>query len=82
MCSTTTKVKLFNRQVEIDVDSCIADIVQALNNAGIETAGSCCGHGLRPGRIFIKNRTIFIQNIDDGSELFVKHIDDKEPHMI
>ena len=27
------------------VDSCIADIVQALNDAGIYTANCCCGHG-------------------------------------
>ena len=33
------------------IDSCIAPIVQALNDAGIYTAQSCCGHGKGPGRI-------------------------------
>lgn len=81
MCSTTTEVKIIGGTT-IKVDSCISGIVQALNDAGIETAGSCCGHGIRPGRIFLKGRTIYIQEMDDGSELFVKHADDEEPHFI
>jgi tRNA(Phe) wybutosine-synthesizing methylase Tyw3 len=35
------------------VDRCIADIVQALNDAGIYTASSCCGHGKIPGSILL-----------------------------
>lgn len=31
----------------VEVDSCIAPIVAALNDGGIPTVGSCCGHGLR-----------------------------------
>jgi hypothetical protein len=33
------------------VDSCIADLVQALNNAGVYTSNSCCGHGKTEGVI-------------------------------
>jgi len=36
-----------------DIDSCIADIVQALNSAGVYTSNSCCGHGKAPGVIFL-----------------------------
>jgi hypothetical protein len=43
------------------VDSCIADIVDALNAAGIYTANSCCGHGKEPGSILLH----------DGRELTV-----------
>jgi hypothetical protein len=32
------------------VDACIADEIQKLNDAGIVTLGSCCGHG-RAGEI-------------------------------
>lgn len=32
----------------IAVDSCIADFVDRLNKAGIETVASCCGHGNLP----------------------------------
>ena len=34
----------------VTVDACIADEVQMLNNEGIKTLGSCCGHG-KAGRI-------------------------------
>lgn len=43
------------------VDPCIAPLVQALNDAGIATVASCCGHGHRPGNIALA----------DGRELIV-----------
>ncbi len=43
------------------VDSCIASIVQSLNNSDIQTVASCCGHGNRPGRV----------SLADGRELYV-----------
>lgn len=46
------------------VDSCLADIVQALNDAGVYTAGCCCGHGQRPGSIILH----------DGRELIMPTI--------
>lgn len=45
------------------IDSCIADLVQALNNAGIYTAQSCCGHGKGNGRI----------DLHDGRILYIQH---------
>ena len=44
------------------VDSCIAPIVKALNDAGIYTASSCCGHGESDGVIILH----------DGRELIVR----------
>lgn len=35
------------------IDSCIADIVDALNKAGIYTSSSCCGHGKTNGEIWL-----------------------------
>lgn len=43
------------------IDACIAPIVQALNDAGILTAGCCCGHGREPGNIILA----------DGRELVI-----------
>ena len=43
------------------VDPCIALLVQALNNGGVQTTASCCGHGHRPGII----------NLSDGREMIV-----------
>jgi hypothetical protein len=45
----------------IDVDSCIAPIVRALNAMGVVTVASCCGHGKRPGNIALA----------DGRELII-----------
>lgn len=49
------------RWSEKGVDRCIAPIVQALNNAGIYTAGCCCGHGVENGNIVLHDgRTLTI----------------------
>ena len=44
------------------VDSCLSDIVDALNKAGILTSNCCCGHGKRQGTIILQ----------DGRELKIK----------
>ena len=44
------------------VDRCIAPLVAALNNAGIWTASSCCGHGREDGEIILQDgRTLVIR---------------------
>lgn len=45
----------------IDVDACIAGIVQSLNDGGVPTIACCCGHGNRPGNIVLA----------DGRELVI-----------
>ena len=50
-----------NGMETVKVDSCIAKIIQALNNFDIQTVASCCGHGNRPGNIALA----------DGRELFI-----------
>jgi hypothetical protein len=35
----------------VDIDSCIFDIVAALNRGGVDTMACCCGHGHLPGDI-------------------------------
>lgn len=50
------------RWVTKGVDQCIAPIVEALNNAGVLTANSCCGHGERDGSILLH----------DGREIIIK----------
>ena len=37
------------------IDSCIADIVSALQNDGIDMRGSCCGHGQDFGNIILQD---------------------------
>jgi len=67
MCKwgTDTEVTLcvarMNGMKTTKVDSCIAPIVQALNDAGIKTIASCCGHNKRPGNIVLDDeRKLFI----------------------
>lgn len=43
------------RQDVKDIDFCIADIVRALNDAGVVTVASCCGHSKRPGNIALSD---------------------------
>jgi hypothetical protein len=44
------------------IDSCIADIVEALQKGGINMRGSCCGHGKGDGSI----------ELDDGRVLVIR----------
>lgn len=53
-----------------DVDSCISDIVEALNEAWIETVASCCGHGHLPPSIVLKDgREIRIVSFEQARAL-------------
>lgn len=42
------------------IDRCIAPIVKALNEAGVTTTQSCCGHGKGDGRIDLADGRILI----------------------
>lgn len=57
---TATQVQIAGGKMR-PVDPCIAPLVQALNDAGIATRASCCGHGKQPGNIMLM----------DGRELFI-----------
>lgn len=52
-------LELGGRPTEVDAE--IAPLVQALNDAGLETVASCSGHGKRPGNIALR----------DGRELII-----------
>lgn len=43
------------RQKVVGIDRCIAPIVRALNDAGMTTIASCCGHGKQPGSIALED---------------------------
>ena len=51
MCNWGQTIAISLGDKLIDVDSCIAPLVKALNGAGLETVASCCGHGKQPGTI-------------------------------
>ena len=54
---------------EMQIDSCIADIVRALQQAGIDMRASCCGHYRTVGKIHLQDgRVLTIEEEDDGQE--------------
>lgn len=53
MCKWGTTVRVRTAERIVDVDECIAHMVQALNDAGFPTIASCCGHGRIPTTIAI-----------------------------
>ena len=48
------------RWKNVAVDSCIADIVKALQDGGIGMESSCCGHGKCPGRIGLQDGRVLV----------------------
>jgi len=61
MCKWGTMVVMEINGKPRDIDSCIAPIVRALNDAGIPTIACCCGHGKSNGNIALV----------DGRELII-----------
>lgn len=37
------------------IDKCLIPFIEALNNIGLKTIASCCGHGRRPGSIALED---------------------------
>ena len=53
------------------IDACIAPLVQGLNQGGIKTVASCCGHGKIHGLV----------SLQDGRELVIMSIEERERHF-
>jgi hypothetical protein len=57
---------------ECAIDACIAPLVHALQQGGIDMRGSCCGHGKRRGEI----------HLQDGRLLLVLNAESAERHLV
>lgn len=68
--------RVFIRGEPKGIDGCIVGLVVALNNAGLFTRASCCGHGKQPGRISLEDgREIILLTYDQAQtacQLFPK----------
>ena len=53
------------------VDACIAPLVWALNQSGVTTVASCCGHGKIHGLV----------SLQDGRELVIMSVEERERHF-
>ena len=63
---TLCRPKSISGRMRISVDSCIAPLVQALNDAKIETTGCCCGHGKTHGWITLADGRALLIHETDG----------------
>jgi hypothetical protein len=53
----------------VGIDACIAHIVKALQEGGIDMCGSCCGHGGRSGHIHLQDgRGLLILSPQENSD--------------
>lgn len=57
MCEYGDRVLMSFHGYNAEVDRCLAPILTALNASGITTVSSCCGHGHRPGYIWLLDDT-------------------------
>lgn len=57
------------RRAVKDVDACIANIVRALNDGGVMTTSSCCGHGRSDGSVLLADGREIILRSGDGNGL-------------
>ncbi len=76
MCNTTKNVHLTLGH-DVQVDACIARFVQALNDAGIQTSTSCCGHGHADASFLTHSdgeyRLVIIVDAEKSREVFAEH---------
>ena len=57
---------------ECDIDSCIAPIVEALQGAGIDMRGSCCGHNKSEGDIHLQDGRVLVILSKEVATIYVK----------
>lgn len=55
------------------VDECIAPIVQALQQAGINMRGSCCGHGKDEGDIHLQDGRVLLILSKEVGDAYMKY---------
>lgn len=60
-------------QKPVGVDRCIASLVRVLNDGGVETISSCCGHGKMHGSIILADgRWLVVMSDKDAMVHFDK----------
>ena len=69
-CNRTEFVPTPDGRPDIYCDPCIATIIKVLNDAGIRTVASCCGHLVRPASIALEDgREILIMPLEEARKL-------------
>ncbi len=60
ICGKSPDIQVINGK-KFAIDCCISKIVKALNDVGLKTIASCCGHKRQPGSIIL----------EDGREIII-----------
>jgi hypothetical protein len=55
-------------------DPCLAPVIRALNDAGIATVASCCGHGRRPPTIALASGQWLVIAPDNDTRLRIERL--------
>ena len=58
-------------KINAGIDRCIQSLVKALNDAGLETVASCCGHGNRPSNVSLRDgrEIIIVPDFESAREV-------------
>lgn len=60
-------------KINSGIDECIKPLIEALNNAGLKTIASCCGHGNTLGTIVLADgREVLIMPDHESARKVVK----------
>jgi len=65
----------------VKVDSCIANLIHALNGVGYKTLACCCGHGIYNMSIVVENTEDCVWEILSGTPIYRKkrfYVKDKQ----
>lgn len=64
-------------EINSGIDECIKPLIKALNDCGMETVASCCGHGNRHGNVMLRDgREILIAPDFETARQIDKHFPD------
>lgn len=71
MCIHGTTKVLEIKGIKRDIDFCLYEHIKTLNESGIATIASCCGHGHRPGNIALADgrELIIARNYDEARSI-------------
>lgn len=75
--SSTGKIKW--RRAKID--TCVAPLVDALQQSGIDMRGSCCGHGHSAGEIHLQDGRLLLILDERTTRVWMAHADEMQRRL-
>ncbi len=60
------------------IDTCIASLVNALQRAGVDMRGSCCGHGHSVGEIHLQDGRLILVLDKRSADVWMSHANEMQ----